>query len=64
MAFGSREAIAEMLLQAVDTAKGFWLGYVVEPIRGILDTIRTGGDESARIVNKEGVQADKRVRTT
>ena len=59
--YGSREAIADSLFKLVDTVKGFWFGYVIEPVRGILDTVRTGGDESARIVNKEGVEADKKV---
>jgi nuclear-control-of-ATPase protein 2 len=61
MAYGSREEIGESLVRAVETLKGFWHGYLVEPIRDILDTVRTGGDESARIVNKEGVEANKKV---
>lgn len=56
--YGSREAIMETLLQAHDTVKGFWFGYVLQPIREILDTVRMGGDEGARLVSQEGVKAD------
>ena len=52
----------DSLIKSMETVKGFWFGYVVEPIREILNTVRTGGDESARIVSKEGVEADRKVR--
>lgn len=56
--YGSRETIMDSLLTAHDTVKAFWFGYVLQPIRDILDTVRTGGDESARLVSREGVKAD------
>ena len=59
--YGSRESIAETALKIHDTLKGFWFGYVIEPVKSILDTVRTGGDESARIVNQEAVKADLEV---
>ena len=59
--YGSRESIAETALNIHDTLKGFWFGYVIEPVKSILDTVRTGGDESARIVNQEAVKADLEV---
>lgn len=65
LAYNSRESIADSALRAHDTLKGFWFGYIVEPVRGILDTVRTGGDEGARIVSQEAVRADLEVwRTT
>lgn len=60
--YGSRQSIAETALEIHDTLKGFWFGYVIEPVRSILETVRTGGDESARIVNQEAVKADLEVR--
>ncbi|EJC98511.1 NCA2-domain-containing protein [Fomitiporia mediterranea MF3/22] len=56
--YNSRESIMESLLSAHDTLKGFWFGYVIEPIRDILDTVRTGGEDNAGIVNREAVRAD------
>ena len=48
-------------LQAHDTVKGFWFGYVVDPVREILDTVRTGGEEGVRIINQQAVRADLEV---
>lgn len=61
--YNSRSSITESALELHDTMKGFWFGYVVEPIRGILDTVRTGGDNGTRIVNDEAVRADLEVIT-
>ncbi|KAI5114949.1 hypothetical protein M0805_003689, partial [Coniferiporia weirii] len=58
LVYGSRESIAETALRAHDTVKGFWFGYVIEPVREILDTVRIGRDDAARIVSREGVRAD------
>ncbi|GJJ14492.1 hypothetical protein Clacol_008756 [Clathrus columnatus] len=44
--------------QIQSTAVGFWRNYLLEPLREILDTMRTGGSESTRLVNPQGVQAD------
>ncbi|THH05164.1 hypothetical protein EW145_g5002 [Phellinidium pouzarii] len=58
LVYGSRESIAETALRIHDTIKGFWFGYVIEPMKSILDTVRTGRDNAARIVSREGVRAD------
>ncbi|KAH8114777.1 NCA2-domain-containing protein [Phellopilus nigrolimitatus] len=58
LAYDSRQSIAESVLRSRDTFKGFWFGYVLEPLEGILNTVRTGGDDSARIVSQEAVRAD------
>lgn len=47
--------------QIQDTAVGFWNNYLLEPLREILDTMRTGGSDSTRLVNPQGVQADVEV---
>ncbi|KAL5524319.1 NCA2 [Sanghuangporus sanghuang] len=56
--YDSRESIFDSALQAHDTMKAFWFGYVVEPVRDILTTVRSGGDDATRIVNREAVRAD------
>lgn len=56
--YGSRESLYESMNQTVQTLSGFWFGYVVEPVKGILDTVRTGGNENARIISRENVEAD------
>lgn len=43
---------------AVETVRGFWRGYVVAPVKDILDTVRTGGDSELRLVSPEGLKAD------
>ena len=59
--YDSRESIWDSVLSAHDTVKAFWFGYIVEPVRGILDTVRAGGDEGSRLVNPEAVRADLEV---
>ena len=61
MIYNSRESIMDTALQAHDTVKGFWFGYVVDPVREILDTVRTGGEEGVRIINQQAVRADLEV---
>ena len=46
MLYSSRESIVTTAVDLVETIHGFWSGYVIDPIRGILNTIRTGGDEA------------------
>lgn len=50
------------LMDAVETIKGFWSGYVVAPVKDILDTVRTGRDDGLRLVTPEGLKADMEVR--
>ncbi|KAF8578065.1 NCA2-domain-containing protein [Ramaria rubella] len=56
--YGSQKTIGEHLFLALETLAGFWNGYLVQPFRDVLDTVRTGGEEGARIVSQEGVKAD------
>lgn len=50
---------------AKETAKGFWKGWIVEPLRGIIDTVRHGGGESSAgglsVMSKEGMKGDMEV---
>lgn len=61
--YGSRQTLGDQLIQAVETVSGFWKGYLLQPFREILDTVRTGGEEGVRIVSKEGVKADMEARS-
>lgn len=36
--YSSRDTIVQNMLELHDTLKGFWFGYVVEPLKGILST--------------------------
>ncbi|KLO15963.1 NCA2-domain-containing protein [Schizopora paradoxa] len=56
--YGSRDSIAKFYDQGLDTLHGFWTGYVIGPMKDILNTVRTGGDNEMRIVSQEGVRAD------
>jgi nuclear-control-of-ATPase protein 2 len=57
-AYKSRESLWQSFLDAGETAKAFWRSNVIEPIVGILNTIRTGGDEGMRVISKEGMKSD------
>lgn len=46
--------------EAVETVRGFVKGWLVEPLRGVLKTIRAGGEEGM-LVSKEGVVAEFQV---
>ncbi|KAF8606954.1 NCA2-domain-containing protein [Ceratobasidium sp. AG-I] len=56
--YRSRQSLWESVLQAGETARSFWQSYVLEPIIGILNTVRTGGDEGMRVISKEGMKSD------
>ena len=50
-----------------ETLRGFWKGWVVEPLMGIIDTVRHGGGEgsgesSLSVMSKEGMKGDMEVR--
>lgn len=62
IAYGSRESIVDALYNIHETLTGFWTGYVIEPLRSILDTVRTGGDDRVAIVTPEALKADLDVR--
>ncbi|KAG8678315.1 Nuclear control of ATPase protein 2, partial [Ceratobasidium sp. 395] len=57
-AYNSRESLWQSVLDARETAKSFWRSYVIEPIIGILNTVRTGGDEGMRVISKAGMKSD------
>ncbi|KIY64827.1 nuclear control of ATP synthase 2, partial [Cylindrobasidium torrendii FP15055 ss-10] len=56
-AYASREDLFDMALEAHDTVKAFVRGWLLEPVKDILNTVRTGAGEGM-IVHKEGVTAD------
>ncbi|KAG8903599.1 Nuclear control of ATPase protein 2 [Tulasnella sp. 403] len=56
--FNSRAQLYATMIDARETVVGFWYSWVIEPIQGILQTVRTGGDESTRVVSKEGLNSD------
>jgi len=44
-----------------ETVKGFVMGWLIDPLRDVLKTVRAGGEDGV-IVRKEGVAADYGVR--
>ncbi|CAE6415135.1 unnamed protein product [Rhizoctonia solani] len=56
--YRSRDSLWQMVIDGGETARSFWRSYVIEPIVGILNTVRTGGDEGMRIISKEGLKSD------
>jgi nuclear-control-of-ATPase protein 2 len=59
--YTSRESIAEHFKEAAVTVRVFWESWVLQPIRNILDTIKTGGDEGMRVISKDALRADMEV---
>jgi len=59
--YGSEKTLTEHCVQIGETIHGFWQNYLFQPLRDILDTVRTGGDEGSRLVSPEGVKADTEV---
>ncbi|TRM60545.1 ATP synthase regulation protein NCA2-domain-containing protein [Schizophyllum amplum] len=57
-AWRSRDALVEMLRDARETARGFLIGYLIEPIKDVVRTVRTGGEGGGMLVHKEAVEAD------
>lgn len=57
-AWSSREDIKRNLWEGMDTARAFYQSWLVEPIRSILATVRTGGDEGVRVISKDALKAD------
>lgn len=58
--YASRVTLFDMLKDARDTVEGFVKGWLVEPLKEVLKTVRAGGaeGEAGVIVSKEGVIAD------
>ena len=49
--------LEEFARGAGETVRGFWEDWVVEPLRGIVRTVRAGREDGV-IVTKESVRAD------
>ncbi|EJF61091.1 NCA2-domain-containing protein [Dichomitus squalens LYAD-421 SS1] len=56
-AYASRATLEELARDALETMKGFWEDWILEPLRGIVRTVRAGRDDGV-IVTKESVRAD------
>ncbi|KAI0670967.1 NCA2-domain-containing protein [Trametes maxima] len=56
-AYASRASLEELAREALETARSFWEGWVLEPLRGIVKTVRAGHDDGV-IVTKESVRSD------
>lgn len=57
-AYGSRESITQHAKDAWETTRIFWESWVLEPINGILATVRTRGDAGVRVISKDALRAD------
>ncbi|KAJ7492141.1 NCA2-domain-containing protein [Mycena latifolia] len=55
--YASRASIMQMVLEAKETVEGFVKNSLIDPLKEILKTVRTGGEDGV-IVRKEGVAAD------
>ncbi|KAI1793265.1 NCA2-domain-containing protein [Ganoderma leucocontextum] len=56
-AYASRASLEELARGALETAKGFWEDWILEPLRGMVHTVRAGREDGV-IVTKESVRAD------
>ncbi|KAI0352663.1 NCA2-domain-containing protein [Trametes cingulata] len=56
-AYASRASLEELAKEAVETVKSFWESWILEPLRGIIKTVRAGHDDGV-IVTRESVRAD------
>lgn len=57
LVFNSQAQLYESLADAKATVVGFWNGWVLEPIRGIVQTVRAD-HETTMVVSKEGLHSD------
>lgn len=55
--YTSRTSLQEVAKDGWNTLLGIWRGWLIDPIKDVLRTVRTGGEGSI-IVRKEGVAAD------
>ncbi|KAJ7729263.1 NCA2-domain-containing protein [Mycena maculata] len=55
--YASRASITEMALETKETVEGFVKNSLIDPLKEVLKTVRTGGEDGV-IVRKEGVAAD------
>jgi len=56
--WSSREDIKKSLQEGFDTARTFYQSWLVEPVRSILATVRTRGDDGVRVISKDALRAD------
>ncbi|KAG9006753.1 Nuclear control of ATPase protein 2 [Tulasnella sp. 427] len=56
--FKSGAEFIQTMKEAKETVIGFWNGWVVEPVAGILNTVRGSPDDSPMVVSKEGLHSD------
>jgi nuclear-control-of-ATPase protein 2 len=56
----SHDTLLSLAKEAWETMKGFWRGWLVEPLADIAKTVRTGGEDSI-IVQKGSINADLEV---
>jgi nuclear-control-of-ATPase protein 2 len=57
--------LREAVVNGRETLLGFWNGWVVEPVMGILNTVRHGGgsgESGLSVMSKEGMKSDMDVR--
>jgi len=60
--YASRASLEDIAREALETLKGFVRGWLLEPLRDVLMTIRSGSDDgTGMLVHKEGVLADLEV---
>lgn len=60
--YASRANLEDVARDALETLRGFVRGWLLEPLRDVLMTIRSGSDdETGMLVHKEGVLADLEV---
>ena len=55
--YSSPTSVIEIVKEAVRTMEGFLRGYILEPLKDVVKTVRTGG-ENGIIIRKEGINAD------
>ena len=60
-AYTSKATLMEVANDTGETVKGFFMGWLIDPLRDVLKTVRAGGEDGV-IVRKEGVAADYEVR--
>jgi nuclear-control-of-ATPase protein 2 len=57
--YASRTSLEEVARDAAETLRGFVMGWLVEPLRDVLRTVRSGSSgETAVLIRREGVLAD------
>jgi len=59
--YNSKASLYALAQDAIVTVQGFGRGWLLDPIKEVLGTVRTGGAESV-LVRQESVNADTQVR--